>query len=69
MVVLRDSHKASGSGRAIATFLGNSSPKSICTTVEKAMATTAPSPTEMNVGTPTPPSIEPIDWPMSGSAT
>ena len=36
------SHSATGSGRAIARFFGNSSPNTICTTVENTSASTVP---------------------------
>ncbi|MEH3066958.1 MAG: hypothetical protein PGN15_02540 [Aeromicrobium erythreum] len=65
----RASQRATGSGRAIARFFGNSSPKSICTNVAKTSASTVPMPMPTAVGTPTPPRISPKARPMSGSAT
>ena len=53
----RASHRATGSGRAIARFFGNSSPKSICTTVANSRARTAPMPMLTPVGIPMPPSM------------
>lgn len=60
---------ASGSGRAMARFLGNSSPKSIWMIVDSTSARTVPTATPTPVGTPTPPSMVPSDCPMRGSAT
>ena len=51
--------RATGSGRAIARFFGNSSPNTICTTVENSSASTVPTATPTPVGTPTPPSSSP----------
>ncbi|SLJ82410.1 Uncharacterised protein [Mycobacteroides abscessus subsp. abscessus] len=53
----------------MARFLGNSSPNTICTTVENATASTVPTATPTAVGTPTPPSRSPNPLPISGSAT
>ena len=45
------SARATGSGRAMARFFGNSSPKSICTSVENTIAKTAPIAMPTPVGT------------------
>ena len=63
------SARATGSGRAMARFFGNSSPKTICTTVANSSAATVPIATPTPVGTPTPPSSSPSPAPISGSAT
>ena len=60
---------AVGSGRAIARFLGNSSPKSIWTKVENSSASTVPTATPTPVGTLSRPRASPRARPMSGSAT
>ena len=64
----RASARATGSGRAIARFFGNSSPNTICTTVANSSASTVPTATPNPAGTPTPPSSSPIPSPISGSA-
>ena len=60
--------KATGSGRAMARFLGNNSPKSIWITVENISARIAPTATATPVGMPTPPARLLRERPMSGSA-
>ncbi len=67
--VERASHSATGSGRAIARFFGNSSPSTICRPVASTSAATVPMPTPTACGTETPPSAVPTAWPISGSAT
>ncbi len=70
MVVDRASHNATGSGRAIARFLGgNSSPNTICTTVENRIAMTVPIATPTPTGMPTLFSRSPTPEPINGSAT
>ena len=65
----RASAVATGSGRAMARFFGNSSPNSICTNVEKVRATRVPMVMPTAGGTETPPRAVPIAAPISGSAT
>ena len=65
----RASHRATGSGLAIARFFGTSSPKSIWTTVENSSARIVPTPTPTACGTEARPRRSPIARPMSGSAT
>lgn len=60
---------ATGSGRAMARFLGNSSPKIICRKIDKSRASTVPAATLTPVGTPIPPALRRARHPMSGSAT
>ena len=68
-VVERASQRETGSGRAMARFLGTSSPKSICTTVDSSRASTVPMVRPIPVGTCARPSASPRALPMSGSAT
>ncbi len=65
----RASRTATGSGRAIARFFGNSSPNTICTTVDSSSASTVPIATPTATGTPTPPNSSPTPAPISGSAS
>lgn len=69
MLVDRASLRATGSGRAIARFLGNSSPNTIWTTVENSSAVTVPIATPVPEGIPIPPRSSPIPAPIMGSAT
>ena len=69
MRVDRASARESGSGAAIARFLGYSSPKIICTIVAAASASTVPMLTLSATGTPATPRISPSDSPIIGSAT
>ena len=69
MRVERARARASGSGAAIARFLGYSSPKIICTIVATASASTVPMLMLTAAGTPTTPSSSPSVSPTIGSAT
>jgi hypothetical protein len=68
-VVDQASRRATGSGRAMARFLGKSSPATICTAVANSSASTVPIATPTAVGTPATPSSSPSPAPISGSAT
>ena len=63
------SRRAIGSGMAIARFFGNSSPNSICTTVQKISDTAVPTATPTPAGTLAMPRRSARPEPMSGSAT